>query len=135
MKNRKAPTNMISERTWKSLRVMAILYQLDNGLPVSSTTFCRHTKLSRSYLEQILSQLRKAGFVLSIKGPGGGYLLAQKDISVTDILRVTETMADDVFFEPVLHALSNVSIASLAAQLAPSISNNDTYRRFTLIST
>ena len=33
--------------------------------------------LSLSYLEQLFSQLRREGLVASVRGPGGGYRLAQ----------------------------------------------------------
>lgn len=46
-------------------------------------------KISLSYLEQIFSRLKKAGIVDSIKGPGGGYILAKnaEEISVADIIK------------------------------------------------
>lgn len=49
-------------------------------------------ELSEKYLEQIVAVLSKAGFVKSIRGAQGGYLLtrAPKDYSVGDILRLTE---------------------------------------------
>ena len=45
-----------------------------------------------NYLEQLLSTLKKAGFVKSIRGAQGGYLLARKpkDIVVADILTTLE---------------------------------------------
>ena len=33
--------------------------------------------LSRSYLEQLFARLRREGLVASVRGPGGGYRLAQ----------------------------------------------------------
>ncbi len=49
-------------------------------------------QLSEKYLEQIVSVLTKAGFVKSIRGAQGGYLLTRKpeEYSVGDILRLTE---------------------------------------------
>ncbi len=46
-------------------------------------------KISLSYLEQIFSRLKKAGIVDSIKGPGGGYILAKnaEEISVADVIK------------------------------------------------
>lgn len=45
-------------------------------------------QISLSYLEQLFSNLRQAGLVVSTRGPGGGYGLARKasDISVAEIL-------------------------------------------------
>jgi len=44
--------------------------------------------ISLAYLEQLFGNLRKAGLVMSIRGPKGGYRLAQTvtDISLADIL-------------------------------------------------
>ena len=49
-------------------------------------------QISLSYLEQMFSRLRKAGYVKSIKGPQGGYRLADKPSRITagDILRTLE---------------------------------------------
>ena len=43
--------------------------------------------ISEGYLEQLVSLLKKAGLVKSIRGAGGGYILARAmdDISVGDI--------------------------------------------------
>lgn len=52
--------------------------------------------ISESYLEQIMMPLKKAGFVKSIRGAQGGYILnkAVSDISVGDILRTLEGSLD-----------------------------------------
>ena len=48
--------------------------------------------LSEQYLEQIFSKLKGAGLLVSTRGAGGGYTLAQepKDISVGKVLTVLE---------------------------------------------
>lgn len=49
-------------------------------------------KIPQNYLEQILAILRKEGLIQSIRGAGGGYLLARhpSDITVFSILSVLE---------------------------------------------
>lgn len=52
--------------------------------------------ISLPYLEQLFVKLRRAGLVESVRGPGGGYRLAQSasDIRVADILgAVDETVS------------------------------------------
>ncbi|MEM8633286.1 MAG: Rrf2 family transcriptional regulator [Pseudomonadota bacterium] len=52
--------------------------------------------ISLAYLEQLFVKLRKAGLVVSMRGPGGGYKLAlpATDIRVSDILgAVDETVS------------------------------------------
>lgn len=48
--------------------------------------------ISVNYLEHIFSSLKKAGIVKSIKGPQGGYMLADKPakIIVGDVIRALE---------------------------------------------
>lgn len=50
------------------------------------------TGISESYLEQLISLLKKADILKSIRGASGGYILSKKpeEISVGDILRVVE---------------------------------------------
>jgi len=48
--------------------------------------------ISKRYLEQIFSALKKTGLIMSIKGAQGGYFLARpsKEISVADVLKTLE---------------------------------------------
>jgi Rrf2 family iron-sulfur cluster assembly transcriptional regulator len=57
--------------------------------PVSLTTISQKQEISLAYLEQIFSRLRKAGIVASVKGPGGGYVLAKDrhKITVAEIIQ------------------------------------------------
>ena len=50
-------------------------------------------KISKIYLEQVFTQLRKAGIVQATKGPQGGYSLAKDpgEITVFAVLDATET--------------------------------------------
>jgi len=44
--------------------------------PVSLAEIAERQEISLSYLEQLFARLRKSGLVRSVRGPGGGYLLA-----------------------------------------------------------
>jgi Rrf2 family iron-sulfur cluster assembly transcriptional regulator len=46
-----------------------------NGRPRALAQIAAELELSVSYLEQIFSVLRRAGLVVSTRGPGGGYTL------------------------------------------------------------
>ena len=48
--------------------------------------------LSLSYLEQLFGKLRRAGLVMSVRGPGGGYRLAQPAdmLSIADIVNAVD---------------------------------------------
>lgn len=60
--------------------------------PIALKTIARSNNLSEHYLEQIISPLRNAGLVRSIRGAYGGYTLADdpKNITAGDIIRVLE---------------------------------------------
>lgn len=49
----------------------------DDG-PVNLADISARQGISLSYLEQLFAKLRRAGLVCSIRGPGGGYRLAQE---------------------------------------------------------
>jgi len=55
--------------------------------PISLADIADRQEISLSYLEQLFAKLRRGGLVRSVRGPGGGYLLARED---------TETRISDV---------------------------------------
>lgn len=60
--------------------------------PTALKTIAQSNDLSEHYLEQIVSPLRNAGLVRSIRGAYGGYVLAREPESITagDVIRVLE---------------------------------------------
>jgi len=67
--------------------------------PVSIKNISQREGISVNYLEQIFNQLRRAELVRSIRGPGGGFLLARasKDITVMDIIKALKVPVAPVF--------------------------------------
>jgi len=57
--------------------------------PVTLAAISERQFISLSYLEQLFRCLRESGLVRSVRGPGGGYLLAKEaeDITIADIIR------------------------------------------------
>lgn len=80
------------------LRALVDLAQYSEEVPVSISSIAARQDISERYLEQLMSMLKKAGFVKSIRGAGGGYVLAKAagDISVGDILRALEGSLEPV---------------------------------------
>jgi Rrf2 family protein len=71
------------------------MFEIAKGYPSSPTTIkevAERQEVSVAYLEQILNTLRKAGLILSVKGPGGGYLLSRgpAHISIGAVLNALE---------------------------------------------
>lgn len=60
--------------------------------PIALKKICDKYDISENYLEQIFSKLKKAGYIVSVRGAQGGYKLAKKpnDITVGMILRTLE---------------------------------------------
>jgi Rrf2 family iron-sulfur cluster assembly transcriptional regulator len=63
--------------------------------PVALCTIAARRNISMSYLEQLFGKLRREGLVRSVRGPGGGYVLARpaETISVADIVRAVDDAA------------------------------------------
>ena len=60
--------------------------------PVSLNTIAVSQDISEPYLEQLMGKLRRAGFVKSVRGAQGGYMLAKPpcDISIGSIITALE---------------------------------------------
>ena len=83
----------ISTRGRYALRTMVDLAQhSDEGLVTLKDVAARQ-ELSQKYLEQIVTQLSKAGLIKGVRGPQGGYRLNRepKDYSVAEILEEVKT--------------------------------------------
>lgn len=80
------------------LRALIDLAQYSEVAPVSIGSIAERQNLSERYLEQLMSLLKKAGLIQSIRGAGGGYVLAKNpaDISVGDVLRALEGSLEPV---------------------------------------
>ena len=86
---------LISTKGVYGLTAMHELSKNDNKSPLQIREISANADIPQNYLEQLLSKLRRAGLVTSIRGSKGGYLLAKdaKDILVKDILI---TLEDDL---------------------------------------
>jgi Rrf2 family transcriptional regulator, iron-sulfur cluster assembly transcription factor len=72
---------------------LAQMQETQNGVrSVSLAEISEKQDISLSYLEQLFAKLRKAGLVVSSRGPGGGYKLAKEtyDIKLNEITKAVE---------------------------------------------
>ena len=78
----------LSTRARYAVMAMVDLAQHGDGRPVSLAEIAEREEISLAYLEQLFAKLRRAGLVKSVRGPGGGYLLAhgRDDIRIADII-------------------------------------------------
>lgn len=74
------------------LRAIIDIAEFEEEAPVSIRAISKRQGITISYLEQLLPKLRKAGFIKSLRGAQGGYVMAKdtKEISVGDVLRALE---------------------------------------------
>jgi len=56
--------------------------------PVALAEIAERQEISLSYLEQLFGKLRKGGLVKSVRGPGGGYMVAHdpNEVRISDII-------------------------------------------------
>lgn len=83
----------VSQKTEYGLRAMVALAKLaGEAQPVSLRTIAESEQIPEQFLDQIVAKLRKAGFVKSVRGVNGGYLLSRpaEDIPVGALVRVLE---------------------------------------------
>lgn len=83
---------MLSKKTKYGLKALAFIARQKADLPVQVSTISESENISHKFLESILLTLKKAGFLGSKKGKGGGYYLLKppSEIMMTDIIRQLE---------------------------------------------
>lgn len=84
---------LISSKGRYALRLMIYITAFGaGGGAVALREVADREHISLKYLEQLVRPLMQAGFLKSVRGKGGGYLLARpaREISAGDILRAAE---------------------------------------------
>ncbi len=75
-----------------AVMAMADLAKHGEGAAVRLAAIAERQEISLNYLEQIFLRLRRADLVRSVRGPGGGYLLARDagGITIAEIMEAVE---------------------------------------------
>lgn len=83
---------IVSTRGRYALRVLIDLAEHSEEGRIPLKDVAERQQISQKYIESIMTQLSKNGFVDGVHGKGGGYKLtrAPEDYRVGDILRLTE---------------------------------------------
>lgn len=84
--------NMLSKKTKYGIKALAFIAKKSDRKPVQTSEISKSENISQKFLESILLELRKSGFLGSKKGKGGGYYLIREpeDILMTSVIRVLE---------------------------------------------
>lgn len=83
---------MLSRKTKYGLKALAFLAKWPDNAPVQISVISESENISQKFLESILLTLRKAGFLSSKKGKGGGYYLLKDagEIKIANVYRILE---------------------------------------------
>ena len=83
---------MLSRKTKYGLKALTYLARHRDGIPVQIASISESENISRKFLESILLILKKAGYLGSRKGKGGGYYLLKEpnEIPIAAVYRILE---------------------------------------------
>jgi Rrf2 family cysteine metabolism transcriptional repressor len=84
----------ISQKSRYALRALLELALLGNREPVGVKKLAEAQEIPTRFLEVILSELRQGGFVVSIRGKNGGFMLARKpgEITTGEVIQFVESI-------------------------------------------
>ncbi|MHB8783793.1 MAG: RrF2 family transcriptional regulator, partial [Desulfobacteria bacterium] len=82
----------ITTRGRYAVMAMVSLAASSRGNPVPIQTIAKRESIPEPYLQQLFLRLRKRNIVKSVRGPGGGFILARdpSEITVGEIIRTAE---------------------------------------------
>ena len=82
---------MLSKKTKYAIRALIALGEHFGGESMNILSISQKEKIPKKFLEQILLEMRNAGFLFSKKGAGGGYSLLKNpaEINLVQVMRLT----------------------------------------------
>lgn len=82
----------ITSRGRYAVMALVSLAGASRGNPVSLKDIARQEDISELYLQQLFARLRRRKLVRSVRGPGGGFILARhpSQITIGEIIRSAE---------------------------------------------
>ncbi|MGB1226752.1 MAG: RrF2 family transcriptional regulator [Poseidonibacter sp.] len=124
---------LISTKGVYGLTAMYELGKHDRQTPMQIKEISSNANIPQNYLEQLLSKLRRAQLVKSIRGAKGGYILAcePEEIKVVDILIALEgdiKVVDVKAENPMLNIFFDESKEQMKKIFDLNLSNLDDYQ-------
>lgn len=124
---------LISTKGVYGLTAMYELSKHQEDTPMQIKEISANANIPQIYLEQLLSKLRRAGLVTSIRGARGGYTLAKtpEEIKVVDILIALEDdikIVDTKTENPILNIFFDESKNSMKKIFDIQLSKLDEYQ-------
>ena len=86
------PAMRVSTRSDYGLRALIELAGHYGGGPLQSSEIAGRRHIPEQYLDQLLTTLRKAGFIRSMRGPAGGHELLRdpSQVTVLDVIQALD---------------------------------------------
>ena len=124
---------LISTKGVYGLTAMYELSKHKESSPMQIKDISANANIPQNYLEQLLSKLRRANLVNSIRGARGGYILAKKpdEIKIVDILVALEgdiKVIDSKAESPILNIFFDESKNSMKKIFDIKLSKLDEYQ-------
>jgi Rrf2 family protein len=72
--------------------LIELAHRYGEARPIQSGEIAARQKVPESYLEQLLTTLRRAGFIRSVRGPQGGHALVRdpRELRVSEVIEALE---------------------------------------------
>ncbi|MDR1069806.1 MAG: Rrf2 family transcriptional regulator [Gracilibacteraceae bacterium] len=92
-----------------------------SGDNIAAVNVANQLGISKIYLEQVFTQLKKAGILLAVKGSRGGYQLARSPLAITvwDVLSCLEAALTDATEATVNENAPDIEIVMQDAVFTP----------------
>jgi len=83
---------LLSTKADYGVRALIDLARHASDGPVQRAEIAKRRKIPESYLDHLLAQLRRGGYVKSVRGPGGGHSLTldSREINLLEVLETLE---------------------------------------------
>lgn len=84
--------NLTTKGRYAVMAMVDIAMEKGDEAPVKLAEVAERQEIALNYLEQIFVKLKKAALVRSVRGPGGGYMLAltADNILISDIIQAVD---------------------------------------------
>jgi Rrf2 family protein len=103
----------------KALQLLGVINQCPPHHPLTAQQLAESVGLSLSYVEALIRDLRVAGYLSSVRGPGGGYVAGPKlsQASAGDVYELFSADERDEAIDPTPLTPARASVHDIAEQL------------------
>lgn len=94
------------------LNATTLLRALKDEPGIKLKDFCDSKKLSKHFMEQIGRKLVQSKIIISRRGPGGGYILNRKEVSLSELVKLFKTIKStkDPLVVKTMNALNEINV-------------------------